>query len=833
MTTESWREIIPWHRLIESEPIGITRNTDMSLSCALRYQGLDAQITDDWERLAVAQAAAAALQMFGTGWYMHHELASRPCDDYPDPVRWPVRAARLIDDCRRRQYAGESEQLANHTTVTLTSRFPGSLKAKFGGLVIKGESSVSQGALGHHLDMFKAQLRDFASFLAAILPGVQLLDGDGLLRHYHNAISTEDQYIDSSLHRGELWRTLPTQSLSPGIGGLSVLGDEYFALTTLTTGLNGGTFPQVLDQIGRLPFALRKVTVLDFIDKPAAANFMAGKLNDFKRATRSPMMRFENALLGSDGGTDNAEAESEVESAREAHAMLAKEGMVRMRTTVMVRHRDPEVCKEMQRDVRKAFSGNGFGYSVIDETWRSHGVWRSMLPGETRAGRRGVEVSAVDAANIIGLSGVYTGEYGDEHLAKTTGALQPHFYATKDKRPYRAVLADRDVSIGLRLGKTGSGKSTGLGFEQSQALRNPRARLFSLEKGNAGIGACMAHEGTIYRLGEPGAKRGLQPLADCATEIGRARSNEWLRGICLLNGLHADGHQLEAIDSVVQDIARRKPHGRTMTEFSTHIVRADSSRQLAPIFKRYAEGGEYGYLFDGAEDIDLSSHWISFQLGLILERPSEVKVPALMCIFNAIERSTGQHPTFLYFDEAHAAFEDEWVQDWFVTRIRTARARQLRIQLVTQDIGSFMDQQRLLVTLASALSYEIYGADPGVLKPNVRELYSKALNLSDREIEIIGNELQQSRGLYVRKRLGARVIPMELEPVALALSSWSEQDDLDFLARIEMELPKEGWLEAMLVYKRDQKRTDAKARDAINEAMKELHAWKSEAEKAA
>jgi type IV secretory pathway VirB4 component len=401
---------------------------------------------------------------------------------------------------------------------------------------------------------------------------------------------------------------------------------------------------------------------------------------------------------------------------------------------------------------------------------------------------------------------------------------RPHFWVTKDHTPRRMVLAHKDVSIGLFLGKTGCGKSTMLGFLGSQALGHKGARVIHIETGNAGIGACMAHEGAVYRMGEPGRTVALQPLADCGSEIGRARANEWLRMRCELAGLRPTGEQLEAMDAIVQSLGKVRAERRTMTEFVSKLPVHDNSGELRPVFAPLAAGGEYAYLFDGNTDIDLSARWINIQLESVLDRPKDIAVPAIMHVLGRVERSFGQEPTYVYFDEAWKAFSDEVLARWILARCRTARARQGRFLFATQEVGSFVGNMQLLVALASACSYEIFGWDAGLAKPEIREIYRRACSLSEKELDLICTGLRpkdESTSFYFRRPRSVCAIPLELGPAALAVTALSEQADLDFLAELEVSRPKEEWLEAMLEHR------------GCEAALKELHAWKSEETQAA
>ncbi|HTU57175.1 MAG TPA: hypothetical protein VMF89_02060, partial [Polyangiales bacterium] len=198
----------------------------------------------------------------------------------------------------------------------------------------------------------------------------------------------------------------------------------------------------------------------------------------------------------------------------------------------------------------------------------------------------------------------------------------------------------------------------------------------------------------------------------------------------------------------------------------------------------------------------LSSHWVTFQLDGILERPPAVQIPLLVYLLSRIERSLGKHPTFITLDEVWRAFSNKTLLEWLLKAIRTFRMREGRTLLATQDVAQLALNKELLISLRSAISFEIYGADKSLSTPAVVDIYRNVLNLSDAELVIISQKLTPARDYYLRvPSRGSRRFPLDAGPALRAFVGMTSEADQQALAHIEQTRPRADWARAILEHK--------------------------------
>jgi type IV secretion system protein VirB4 len=208
---------------------------------------------------------------------------------------------------------------------------------------------------------------------------------------------------------------------------------------------------------------------------------------------------------------------------------------------------------------------------------------------------------------------------------------------------------------------------------------------------------------------------------------------------------------------------------------------------IRQVLHQFAEGGEYGGIFDGTADV-LGNHPVqTFELRSLLQRPRLVG-PVLGYVFPEIERQMRTDaPMFLFLDDAAVT--------WLTPRQETSERGDIRKKLENRCRDWLMTSAKKNVSLGFATHslFQVFSSALGplleegcptrfllpnasALEPTIAAIYAN-LGLTENAIRLLATSRPQRDVYYVCKELGQRVFSLPLGPRALAAFARNTVED--------------------------------------------------------
>jgi len=398
---------------------------------------------------------------------------------------------------------------------------------------------------------------------------------------------------------------------------------------------------------------------------------------------------------------------------------------------------------------------------VREDTNLEPAFWGQFPGNEGYLVRRAL-ISSANMASFGALHGFAIGQASGNHWGEAVTLLQ-----TTSATPFFFNFHHGDLGNFTVIGPSGSGKTVVMNFLAAQAQKfAPRTILFDKDRGAEVFVRGIGGRYSRIAAGEP---TGFNPLALPDNAVNRAFLREWL-GVML----KASGpEELATIASAVDATYDYDPSLRRLANFRELLAgsRRPEPGDLAGRLDAWIGGGEYGWLFDNAEDrLDLSAPTLGFDMTALLETP-RLRTPVMMYLFHRIEERLDGKPTMILIDEGWKALDDEVfaarIRDW----LKTLRKRNALVGFATQSARDALDS-RIATALVEQTATMIF-------MPNARaraEDYCEGFGLTAHELDLIRSLPAHSRCFLVRQPDASVVVRLDLSgmPEVLAVLSGRE-----------------------------------------------------------
>jgi len=263
-------------------------------------------------------------------------------------------------------------------------------------------------------------------------------------------------------------------------------------------------------------------------------------------------------------------------------------------------------------------------------------------------------------------------------------------------------------------------------------------------------------------------------------------ASDFLESLCTVNGYAVPPKMREAINKnlhLMKDI----PIGdRTLTSFVQYAngyVNPDTNK---PIFREAMSdylypGGKYARIFDSSVSrLALNTRFLAIEMEALMNRGENCVVPALVYLFNMVEKKFDGRLTLLVLDEAWLFLKNESFSEKITEWLKVLRKKNVYVVFATQDVGDVLNSP-LRTTIAQQCLTKIYLADNYALTPNMIGVYG-SMGLTDTEIELIAKS-QMKQDYFYTSPLGRRMFQLDLGPLSLALIGTPKHDLLDDLIK--------------------------------------------------
>jgi type IV secretion system protein VirB4 len=374
---------------------------------------------------------------------------------------------------------------------------------------------------------------------------------------------------------------------------------------------------------------------------------------------------------------------------------------------------------------------------LYEEKYNLLNAFLAGVPGNSAFNLRYLYLLNTNYADFSFLFSLHCGEPWNRHLRQEYLAV----LETNHNTPYFLNLHYRDVAHTIVLGRTGAGKSFLLNFLLTNLQKyDPHTFIFDL--GGSFENLTQLFGGTYIRVGIESDDFRINPFSLPPTK-------ENLDFLALFVKVLAQGQGTFDFDPATErDLYRQienlysvDPALRTLGVLSNTLGHALSER-----LAKWTRGGQFGFLFDNAEDTIAFSRFQCFDFQSMSRYP-EILEPLLFYILhraNAVIADKQISSVFkaFFIDEAWVFLKNPSIQRYVVEALKTWRKHNAAMILSTQSLDELRRSDILDIIIESCAT-KIFLANPDM----DRDLYRRQFHLNENEVELIANLIPKQQFL--------------------------------------------------------------------------------------
>jgi type IV secretion/conjugal transfer VirB4 family ATPase len=428
--------------------------------------------------------------------------------------------------------------------------------------------------------------------------------------------------------------------------------------------------------------------------------------------------------------------------------------------TVVIYDLDPAKVDRACAEFYKVFSVHDA--QLYEEKYNLLNAFLSTVPGNYVFNLRSLYLLNTNYADFSFLFTLHGGEPRNQHLRQEYLAV----LETNHHTPYFLNLHYRDVAHSMILGRTGAGKSFLLNFLITNLQKyDPHTFIFDL--GGSFESLTQLFGGSYVRVGLESENFKINPFSLPPTKENLDFLALFLR--VLIQGARA-GELDPAIERdlyhQVENLYAIEPALRTLGVLANTL-----GHDLASRLAKWTRGGQFGFLFDNAEDTISFSRFQCFDFQRMSQYP-ELLEPLLFYILhraNAViaDRQISSVFKAFFIDEAWVFLKNPSIQRYVVEALKTWRKHNAAMILSTQSLDE-LKRSEILDVIVESCSTKIFLANPDM----DRELYRRQFHLNDSEVELISNLVPKQQFLIKTPEL-AKVANLNVD----AKSYWLYTND--------------------------------------------------------
>ena len=781
-------DLLPWASLTAS---GLVTTKRGALVAGFYFRPPDSASSTNEMTAEVSRRVHEAIGRFGTGWASWTDVASIPAGSYPAPEasHFPDPVSRLIDEERRRAFLAEGAHFENERAFLVSYRPPIASNGKLSDLLYAGEDADEKTPMARTVEGFQRAIDQFADQCGGVI-GLRRMQSFAVedafggrhlqdeLVNYLNYCATgrthgvmlpaSGAYLDSLVGGQEMW-----------LGERPVIGGEHVACVAID-GFPAEHFANTVAALNTLPMPYRFSQRMIYLDPQHAVR----ETLRFEKYWGQKVRGIASVVLNQTNAPVNEHAAAMRQDARSA-ASHAESGDGRFgwySAVVILRHESATELEAMARVVERVINDCGFGSRV--ETTNTVEAWLGAQPGDTDANVRRPMLHSAQLADLLPLSGIWTGHDHAPCPFYEQPAPPLIHAATVGGIPFRVNLHVGDVGHSMIFGPIGKGKSTLLAAIAMQARRYRDMRIWSFDNKMGLFATAKACGGRHYEIGGEETPA-LCPLSHLETQADRSHAEEWV-SVCyeLQASKPLDPDQRVEIHQAVQRLAEdtAREH-RSLTDFCLAV----QDKRVRTAMQFYTTDGSAGHLLDARHEQIAASDFTVFETGSLLQMGERVALPVLLSMFRSFERSLDGRPALLLLDEAwtvlgHAAWRGK-LFEW----LRRLRSYNCAVVLATQSLSDAVRSGMLDVLLESCPTIFFLPNEEAHKRgtkdqPGPQDFY-RAMGLNDNQIGIIQTAVPK-RDYYMVTPEGARLITFDFGPATLAFIGATGKEDVEGVRRL-------------------------------------------------
>jgi type IV secretion/conjugal transfer VirB4 family ATPase len=531
--------------------------------------------------------------------------------------------------------------------------------------------------------------------------------------------------------------------------------DDYYVKVLTLKEPTAQTFPLILKRLLEVEANYFLCSEWQKQDPAKSRGFIHSRRRHFhntKRSLASYVTTSEKPQGGDDVLVDESK-EAQIHDLGEALKELEIKGNYfgTYSLTVVLYDEDLSKIEAACADFYKAFGVHDA--QLYEERYNLFNAYLAVVPGNYAFNLRSLLLLNTNYADYALLFTLHSGYTFNSHLKQEYLAVLESNHRT----PYYLNLHCKDTAHSVILGRTGSGKSFLLNFLITNLQKyDPYTFIFDL--GGSFENLTRLFEGTYVKVGlnTPGFKINpfclpkTKPNLDFLALFVKVLADD--RGT---NRLSIDEEQ--EIYQQIENLYSVEPELRTLGVLANTLPRGLSQK-----LQRWTSGGQFGFLFDNAEDTVSFSRFQCFDFQGMEQYPQILEPLLFYILHRANHVITDRQITHLFkaffIDEAWTFFRNPRIKSYIVEALKTWRKQNAAMILSTQSLDE-LRKSDILDVIIETCATKIFLANPDM----DRELYQNQFHLNDTEIDLIA-ALVPKRQFLIKNHEIAKVANLEVDP---------------------------------------------------------------------
>ena len=757
----------------------LTKSGDLGV--VLKVCGVDFESLDQAGQEFAVRRLEAALKSFGPGFHVYQYLFKTnrpdiPFAKYGDPlIDAAVEQRREFFEAKRDRlycieifYAVVLEGARSKTGIgAALGRFPSDpsgawreLKAQFTGDSMK---ILLRTQIERDLDRLKQRVTAFRQQMGDIVEIAELPQSEQF-HFFRRLLNFDDwriagspqstQYLDYQVVNSDI--TADRDHLR--------IGDHFVRLLTMREAISV-TRPLVLDRLLKIEANFYAVTEWTPLATDAAKKEVVKRRRhaNVSKSGFISSMKDESKVNQRDVLIDEGK-QADIEALGDCLRVLA-DGQVLgdMSLTIVLYDRDRSTVEHEVADFASIFT-NQDGL-LFPETYNQLNALFAVIPGNYAQNLRKLYLLLANYADLSFFFTVLQGEKRNPHLGTEYLAV----LETDNATPYYLNLHNGEVAHTLILGMTGSGKSFLCNFLLTNAQKyKPLTYIFDI--GGSFQSLTEIFGGSYLNVGQESRDFRINPFSLEPTKENLQFLFSFFRVLIEGQGLRyrLDFKEERKLWAAIENMYVVEPSQRTLSTFAEIIG------EMKERLHRWTSEGQYGFLFDNAEDTLTFSNFQTFNFGGWGDAP-DVLEPLLFYVLHRASLEIGRPErlgTFKVFllDEAWLFIKNETIRNYVVQAQKTWRKLNAAMILATQSIKE-LEESGMLQIVAESCPTKIFLANPVM----DREVYREAFHLNDTELSIIGD---LTRGqMLIRKAQSSKKVRLNVDSVSYWIATNNARDN--------------------------------------------------------
>jgi type IV secretion/conjugal transfer VirB4 family ATPase len=389
------------------------------------------------------------------------------------------------------------------------------------------------------------------------------------------------------------------------------------------------------------------------------------------------------------------------------------------------------------------------------------------VPGNYALNLRKLYLLNSNYADLSFLFTILPGETRNAHLGTEYLAV----LETDNSTPYFLNLHNDEVAHTLILGMTGSGKSYFCNFVLQNAQKYaPQTYIFDI--GGSFQSLTTIFGGSYLNVGQDARDFTINPFSLAPTKENMQFLFSFFR--VLIEGsdqrYRLDFKEERRLWDAIERVYMLEAGQRTVSNFVNIIG------ELKDRLHRWTRAGQYGFLFDNADDTLTFSRFQTFNFAGWGDSP-EVLEPLLFYVLHRASNEIADPKklaTFKIFllDEAWLFIRNETIRNYVVQAQKTWRKLNGAMVLATQSIKE-LQESGMLHIVSESCPTKIFLANPEM----DRDVYREAFHLNDTELDLIAGLVPPGQ-MLIRKAQSSKKVQLNVDSVSHWMATNNARDNL-------------------------------------------------------